>query len=175
MPSTNLHVCVPCRVVHRAPGVCPVCRGPLISASPKWRPPRKDNEIAWARIARGQWLWDGHAVRRAAARARRGRSWSIETPGLKDVSARWPKLHMQRQGHRLVVHFPPDHGIDDPAGLVRALHRLPGIHELSLHEPPLEVLEVAVAVGAKVWATFRRRQGQPPAKGVSPTYRRASC
>lgn len=37
--------------------VCPECGQPGQVQSPKWRAPRRTNDVGWKRIAAGDWLW----------------------------------------------------------------------------------------------------------------------
>lgn len=52
-------VCVPCRIVRKAPILdCTQCGNAVIYMGYRWRPPRKNNDAAWKRIEAGDWLWE---------------------------------------------------------------------------------------------------------------------
>lgn len=46
-----------------APDVCPECRQPTVRVWSGWRPPRRTNDRAWKRIARGDWATEQGVVR----------------------------------------------------------------------------------------------------------------
>ena len=62
-------VCVPCRDVSAA-DPCVKCGEATVRAPYKWSPPRKNNDRAWKRIAKGEWLWDRRRVYRAKKHTR---------------------------------------------------------------------------------------------------------
>lgn len=61
MPSHGHMVCVPCRIVSV---VSPSCGHEGVSVGAKWRAPRKRDDTAWRRIAKGDWFWDDQAILR---------------------------------------------------------------------------------------------------------------
>lgn len=64
MPSNHyMYVCVPCRNVIGHTKACPEC-GKDRELTYKWSPPKKNNDRAWKRIAKGEWLWDRRRVYR---------------------------------------------------------------------------------------------------------------
>ena len=64
MPSNHYtHVCIPCRNVIGW-GLCPECGGERVTVA-RWSAPKKNNDRAWKRIEKGEWLWDRRRVRRA--------------------------------------------------------------------------------------------------------------
>lgn len=65
MPSRSFRtVCVQCRTVDQPQR----CNHELITVTPKWRPPRKDNDQAWRAVAEGKLMWDDDAVVRSEVR-----------------------------------------------------------------------------------------------------------
>lgn len=62
-PARHWNVCVPCRYLSRSGMVCPHCRTDLKAMWPAWRPPKRGDDAAWAKLARGQWLWDERSLR----------------------------------------------------------------------------------------------------------------
>lgn len=57
-PARHWNVCVPCRYLSRSGMVCPHCRTDLKAMWPAWRPPKRGDDAAWAKLARGDWLWE---------------------------------------------------------------------------------------------------------------------
>lgn len=53
-------VCVKCRVATRTTLTCG--HEPTYRFGPRWRPPKKNNDKAWKRIERGEYLWDEKAL-----------------------------------------------------------------------------------------------------------------
>ena len=68
-------VCVPCRNVTNFDLkddeiVCRFCGGPSVVQA-RWSAPKKSDDTAWKRIAKGEWLWDRRRVRRVKTKSRR--------------------------------------------------------------------------------------------------------
>ena len=69
MPSNHFtHVCIPCRNVVGY-GLCPECGAERKSVS-RWSAPKKNNDRAWRRIEKGEWLWDRRRVARSRGKGR---------------------------------------------------------------------------------------------------------
>lgn len=72
-------VCIPCRFTAKRrdwgvgvkPYECPHCGEPFRNMGTKWRPPKKNNEIAWKLIAQGNIWWDKGAVEQREAKKHR--------------------------------------------------------------------------------------------------------
>lgn len=60
------YVCPTCRTV----SLTHLCDHEKIAVNYKWRPPRKDNDRGWKRVAAGDLLWDHRAVTRSRRRQR---------------------------------------------------------------------------------------------------------
>lgn len=72
-------VCVPCRkTVHTDFVNCSRCGEALVQSPYRWSPPRKKDDQAWKRIAKGEWLWDRRRVQRKARRVNR---WYAKVKG----------------------------------------------------------------------------------------------
>lgn len=63
MASNITFVCVPCRYARKGSPVCERCGGTMIARA-RWSAPSKNNDRAWKRIERGEWLWSRRRVRR---------------------------------------------------------------------------------------------------------------
>lgn len=50
-------------------GSCPVCGKHDLLFHPRWRAPKRNNDVAWKRIANGEYNWDRKAV------AKKKRRW----------------------------------------------------------------------------------------------------
>lgn len=59
-------VCIPCRNVIGY-GLCPECGAERVTVY-KWSAPKKNNDRAWKRIEKGEWLWDRRRVSRQKMR-----------------------------------------------------------------------------------------------------------
>jgi len=82
MPSNHTtHVCVPCRNVIGW-GPCPECGEPRVLKN-RWSAPRKNNDRAWKRIEKGEWLWDRRRVRRNPPNAAYDKSSWVRLPNYK--------------------------------------------------------------------------------------------
>lgn len=64
MASKSTWVCVPCRHVSKDRAVCVCCGADMHNAGKRWSAPKKNNDRAWKRIEKGEWLWDRRRVRR---------------------------------------------------------------------------------------------------------------
>lgn len=73
-------VCVPCRVTARGhAGLCPHCGAEMRNAGVRWRPPKRRDDRAWARVAAGRWLTEGVPVSRHASSAGSGLPYVVRT------------------------------------------------------------------------------------------------
>lgn len=63
MPSNSKYVCVPCRLVFKQTHICPTCGESMKYVHPDWRAPKRNNNRAWRRVEKGEWLWDRRASR----------------------------------------------------------------------------------------------------------------
>lgn len=71
-------VCIKHREVNHW-GPCNVCGEADIYLSPKWRAPTKSNDLAWKRIAKGEYYWDRKAKSQRAQRTRSLYPWVRRT------------------------------------------------------------------------------------------------
>ena len=140
-------VCVDCRRVWRIGAACPSCGQPGQTVSVRWRPPRRHDDLGWARIAAGEWLWDRRAVQRAAGRLPKrlprprmlaGRTSAFEQLGVERVFS----------GARGVLTLSWPVGFDlttDPDALAGLIFRTPGRFRIYLDRAPSDVLESVAA------------------------------
>jgi hypothetical protein len=111
MPSNHYtHVCIPCRNVIGW-GLCPECGGERVTVA-RWSAPKKNNDRAWKRIEKGEWLWD----RRRVVRSKR-------TNGrIRDTFTRWETRKIEIPHECVDEYCSWHHQVN---GLVR-IERIPG-------------------------------------------------
>lgn len=67
----------------------------------KWSAPKKTNDRAWKRIAKGEWLWDRRRVRRHNDNHYSNDAWMDPTPGSKNKKRRYVSLLRTSKGPRV--------------------------------------------------------------------------
>lgn len=85
-------VCIKHREVNHW-GSCNICGNSDVYLPHNWRAPRKTNDAAWKKIAKGQYWWDIKAKYRRAQRERSLYPWARKTR--KEISAT-QRAHIRR-------------------------------------------------------------------------------
>ena len=62
MATNHTYLCVSCRWVHKAYGLCPKCGESMRDMGYRWRAPKRTNLKAWRLIEAGDFMWDKKAI-----------------------------------------------------------------------------------------------------------------